>query len=213
MSQFPCPTCGQSSGCNHMIAPGPAQPVVLVCDLTTPPEPPVDYELVNLLCDPVSGEHVITVLAFDPANGTFVTSYYNQDGTSYTGGVPIRCQEDYEYTAPFIFCLNGTSTISRTDVYQSDTYITSIWQDALGNVIPAPSINNIISGTCEKNDYEILLLCDSGNNDKKFIRVIHFDFSATPSGVSDFELDGLTPYTTIGEACVCPEKCCRTIEG
>ncbi len=195
-----CPECG-NGGCNHMVQPGAAMPVALVCDLTASKK---DYELLNILCNPDSELPVISALGFDPTTGVFDFKYYNQDGTDYTGATPVLCNRSYSYSSPFQFCASGVD-ITRTDVFLNDsnTPLFSIWQDKLGAIVPSPAINDIVSGWCTDTDYETYILCDAGNANKQFLRVVKFSTTILPVAMVDYDLDGTTPYTVVGPVKLC----------
>jgi hypothetical protein len=141
-------------------------------------------------------------------NGTVSTSYFNIDGTPFTGSINnLELANDIlNYSSPVVFCHNGTTTVTRTDVWdERQTLVAVIWQDIKGLVVTEPS-GTLTPGSCSLPlDTEVIPQVDNElvNNKltgryAKFYRVNVHD-NAGNVVYSRVKLSNGTNYTPVGK--------------
>jgi hypothetical protein len=130
--------------------PGTALLVKMIC------EKPERDRPFKLRCTPAGGTVLMRDVSEDtaPIGTPPQLEYWNLDQTLYTGDVSQLTDcgaEKVDVTAAQWFCASGTP-ISRTDFW--DVFSTprallgSMWQDAAGNIVPAPAAGTFVVGDC-----------------------------------------------------------------
>ena len=97
-------------------------------------------------------------------NGSVTSTYWNIDGTLYTGDVTQLdiLGDNLNYGSAIVFCEAGVNSVTRTDVWdESRQLVAVIWQDMLGAIIPEPT-GALTPGSCELPlDTEIITQIDN----------------------------------------------------
>lgn len=124
----------------------------------------LDYEVLVLANPEDITQPVVVVNDFNPTTGVYSPTFRNLNGSTYTGATPISPSGiKYSYSAPYPVCVNGTTTLTRTDVYTNNSSVVdfSIWQDGRGTVVAAPLVTDTVEiGVCNtgssSTDFEVI---------------------------------------------------------
>lgn len=147
-------------------------------------------------------------------DASVTTTYWNIGGDTYIGDIDdldIYEGDKLNYTAPVVFCVDGQTSVTRTDVWDEDRHlVTSIWQDLLGAIVPEPT-GTLKAGACDLVlDVEVISqvdnILDSGEITGRYVnfyRVNVFDSTGTVV-YSKMELANGTMYTPVGRVTVSP---------
>jgi hypothetical protein len=131
-------------------APGTAL-LVKLC----PADPEFDREFAVLCAPDGTKVAVQNITPVDAPLGTAPTfEAWTLAGTAYIGDIALLSDcgaEKIDVTAAQWFCANGTP-ISRTDFWDvfsaPQALLGSMWQDAAGNIVPAPAAGTFVVGDC-----------------------------------------------------------------
>jgi hypothetical protein len=97
-------------------------------------------------------------------NGSVTTTYINIDGSVYEGDINELeiAADNLNYSSPVVFCHEGSTTLTRTDVWdETQKLVAIIWQDAIGKIVAEPT-GTLRPGACELPlDTEVLKQVDN----------------------------------------------------
>lgn len=158
-----------------------------------------------LLCDPVSGNLVIAVTAYSGA-GAPTTTYYNQDGTPYVGGTPIRCADSVLESDIVEGCAAGVTYMQHVVKDNGQPNGQVYYTDVTGALVPAPP--GFVFGRCnlESVSDQLCLCDDNGGVITEFVRFYTYDPNTnTITFTGDWLPDLSGPYTPTGTVGLCSQ--------
>lgn len=160
-----------------------------------------------LLCDPVSGNLVISVVTYSVTNVPTVT-YYNPNGTPYVGPTPVNCAGGQLESDPQEICVSGTTSLLQWVVKSNGQPNGSVYYtDLSGAVVAAPGAGTFVFGSCSNTTSLIDSLClcdDNGGVITSFRRFYEYNPNTdTVVFTGDWLTDLSAPYTPTGTVSDC----------
>ena len=129
-------------------------------EIVTAIEEKRDYEPM-VFCDELTGNPVILTFTYDNS-GFLEITLQNPDGTPFVGNI-VRCPGgvDYDLSQVFFFCdSSDQTTVIRRDIFQDGVFVSSVWTDLVGSVIPAPDPGDLVAGACSVSPVELPMSFD-----------------------------------------------------
>lgn len=174
----------------------------LRCASNTTPTTEFDHVL---LCDPVSGNLVIAVTTYS-GTGAPTTTYYNQDGTPYVGGTPIRCADSFLESDIVEGCAAGITYMQHVVKNNGQPTGQVYYTDTTGALVPTPIGFTIGRCNLDPISDSICLCDDNAGVFTEFVRFYTYDPNAnTVTFTGDWLPDLSAPYTPTGTVGLCSQ--------
>lgn len=158
-----------------------------------------------LLCDPVSGSLVIAVTSYS-GTGAPTTTYYNQDGTPYIGGTPVRCADNLLESDPIEGCAGGITYFQWVVKDSGQPTGQVYYTDVSGALVAAPPGFTFGRCTLEPVVDQLCLCDDNAGVITEFIRFYSYDPNTNAiTFTGDWLPDLSATYTPTGTVGLCSQ--------